>query len=48
MGIGAALKALVICQPEEVSILPGKDGIPRLDCLPLRYPDGRWANQGHT
>ncbi len=46
--VEAALKAFIIYQPEEVSILSGRGEIPRLHRLSSEYPDDRKANQSRT
>ena len=46
MGTRATTKALVICQPKKMSILPRRGEILRLYRLSPRHPNGKRANQG--
>ncbi len=45
MGARTIIKVFVICQPQKVSILLGRDEVLRLYCLSSRYLNGRKANQ---
>ncbi len=48
MGVRAATKAFVICQPQKVSIPSEKDEVSRLYCLLSRYSNRRKMNQSYT
>ncbi len=47
MGIESAVKTLVVCQSQEVSIPPRQGEVPRLYRLLSRHLNKRRVNQGY-